>query len=344
MERLLTQSEKPLRIGILGAAAIAREFVRGVRGSSKLTVETVASRDPLRAQSFANELGLRRHTLSYEDLLADPDIDAIYNPLPNSLHAHWSVLAMRAGKHVLCEKPLAANADEARLMVQAAKENGVHLVEAYPYRSQPLTIKMLGMLAAGEIGSVEMIHADFGFPMSNESNIRLDPALKGGSLWDAGCYPVSLARMVAGMRPIRAQAVATWTSTGVDKTVAATLEFPNGLMAQVSCSFNTAVHRHATIVGTAGVIRTDYPNNPSMESPATLQIKRGARGTRYETVEAPAMNGFLAEAESFCDLVRHGPAFWNGVTNEESIDILLTLDAIHESAQRRAPVDIASEE
>jgi D-xylose 1-dehydrogenase (NADP+, D-xylono-1,5-lactone-forming) len=308
-----------------------------------LTVETVASRDPLRAQHFADELGLRKHALSYEDLLADPDIDAIYNPLPNSLHAHWSILAVKAGKHVLCEKPLASNADEARRMIQAAQENGVYLMEAYPYRSQPLTIEMLRLLAAGEIGSVEMMHAEFGFPMNNESNIRLDPALKGGSLWDAGCYPVSLVRMVAGMRPIRVQAAATWTTTGVDKTVGATLEFANGLIAQVSCSFNTAVHRHATIMGTAGIIRTDYPNNPSMESAATLQIKRGARGPVYETVEAPPMNGFLAEAESFCDLVQHGPAFWNGVTNEESIDILVTLDAIQESAQRRTPVDITSE-
>jgi xylose dehydrogenase (NAD/NADP) len=177
-----------LRIGILGTAKIARQFVQGVRCSNKVTVIVVASRERSRAQRFAEELGLSRFSASYEDLLADPEVDAIYNPLPNSLHTEWSIRAARAGKHILCEKPLAATADEARDMIREARQAGVYLMEAYPYRSQPLITKLQEILAAGEIGSVRLIRADFGFHMSDERNIRLDPSLKGGPL---GCGMLS---------------------------------------------------------------------------------------------------------------------------------------------------------
>ena len=331
---------RSLRIGILGTAKIARQFVEDVRTSTKVAVTAVASRDRARVQRFAEDLGVGRVSASYDDLLADREIDAIYNPLPNTLHAEWSIRAAQAGKHILCEKPLAATADEASEMIRAAQDAGVYLVEAYPYRSQPLTKKMNDMLTAGEIGSVRLIHADFGFHMSDESNIRLDPSLKGGSLWDVGCYTVSLATMIARGRPKRVHASATWTRTGVDKTVAATLEFSSGLIAQISSSFDTALHRHATIVGTRAVIQTGYSNHTS--NPATFVIRSGYGQDGIEkTVPAPGMSGFLAEAESFADLIQHGPPGWNGVTNQESVDILVTLEAILLSAQTGKPVEVS---
>jgi predicted dehydrogenase len=276
---------------------------------------------------------------SYEDLLADHEIDAVYNPLPNSLHAEWSIRAAEAGKHILCEKPLAATADEAIEMIRAAQRAGVYLVEAYPYRSQPLTKKMNDMLTTGEIGTVRLIRADFGFHMSDESNIRLDPSLKGGSLWDVGCYTVSLATMIGRGRAKRVHASATWTRTGVDKTVAAILEFDSGLIAQISCSFETALHRHATIVGTTAVIQTEYANHTSNPATFVIQTGYGPDGTE-KTVQAPGMSGFLAEAESFADLIQHGPPSWNGVANQESVDILVTLEAILLSAQTGQPVEV----
>ncbi|MEO8098458.1 MAG: Gfo/Idh/MocA family oxidoreductase [Acidobacteriota bacterium] len=238
MEEIKQQErlQHPLRMGILGTGNIVRDFVHGVRTSNMVTVTTVSSRDHSRASGFAAELGLPAACGSYDELLGLSEIDAIYNPLPNTLHAEWSIRATQAGKHVLCEKPLAATAAEAKAMTEAARDAGVYLVEAYPYRSQPINERLKALLGAGEIGKVKFIRADFGFPMTDETNIRLNPALKGGSLWDAGCYPISLVTMVAQERPGRVQAAATWATSGVDKSVAATLEFDGGLIAQISCA------------------------------------------------------------------------------------------------------------
>jgi xylose dehydrogenase (NAD/NADP) len=330
----------PVRLGILGAASVARNFVRAVSCSDKIRIVTVASRDKARAERFAQEFGLSRHSASYEDLLSDPEIDAVYNPLPNSLHAEWSIRAARAGKHVLCEKPFSASVEEARSMVRVAHEASIYLVEAFPYRSQPLTFKMQDCLACGEIGSVDLIQASFEVPLTDESDIRFNPKLKGGALWDLGCYPISLVTMIAGELPKRVHASLDWAITGVDKAATATLEFATGLVAQISCSFGTGLHRHATICGSKGIIQTEYLNH-TLPKRAIFQIKRGVNwGAPFEAVEAPATNGFLAEAESFAGLVRHGPMWWNGASNKESINIILILEAIYASAQRGKPVEI----
>ncbi|MEO5738828.1 MAG: Gfo/Idh/MocA family oxidoreductase, partial [Variovorax sp.] len=249
---MTSSSSGPLRIGILGAARIARLFVDAVRPSAKVVVTAVASRDGERATAFAHEFGIGRVHSSYDALFADPDIDAVYVPLPNNLHAEWSIRAAAAGKHVLCEKPLAGNAAQARAMFEAAEKNGVYLVEAYPYRAQPQTLKVRELVAAGAVGRIQLIQASFGFPLTDAANIRMDPSLAGGALMDAGSYPVSFVRTVAGVAPSRVSAMSRWGETGVDLTTMATLEYPDGLLAQISCSFTTARHRHAFISGDAG--------------------------------------------------------------------------------------------
>ena len=340
----MTTSTSPmLRIGILGAANIARLFAAGVRPSQKVAVVAVAARDAGRARKFADETGITRVHPTYDALLADPAIDAIYNPLPNSLHAEWSIRALDAGKHVLCEKPLATSGQEARAMFDAAKRNDRHLAEAYPYRAQPQTLKLGDLLRQNAIGRVQLIQASFGFPLADAANIRMNPALAGGALMDAGCYPVSFVRMVAGSRPARVQALAQWSDSGVDRTLVASLEFASGLIAQISCTFATARHRHAFIAGDEGTIATSYFNDTSATFPPRLDVRRGTGwDAQHEVVETAACNGFLAEAESFHDLVREGIARWVGATPEESIDIALMLDALAESARTRAPVDIAA--
>lgn len=326
--------DNPLRMGVLGAAKIARLFVEGVRGSRKISVTAVASRDVSRAMAFARDTNVARVHSSYEELLGDPEIDAIYVPLPNNLHAVWSIRAAEAGKHVLCEKPLAATAAEARAVFEAAKANGVFAVEAYPYRAQSQTLKMRELLAANTIGRLQLIQASFGFPLTDSANIRMSPGLAGGALMDAGSYPVSLVRTVAGTRPTRVHAVSRWAESGVDLTTLATLEFSSGLLAQVSCSFATARHRHAFIAGDAGSISTTYFNDTSAAFPPLLEVKRGTGwDAQRETIETASSNGFLAEAESFHDLVRHGWDQWVGATPDESIDIALTLDALAVSAR-----------
>ncbi len=319
---------------MLGAARIARLFVAGVRESRKIVVAAVASRDVERATAFAQDTGITKVHASYDALLADPGLDAVYVPLPNNLHAEWAIRAADAGKHVLCEKPLAASAAEARAVFDAARRNGVYVVEAYPYRAQPQTVKMRALLAAGAIGKVQLIQASFGFPLTDAANIRLNPELAGGALMDAGSYPVSFVRTVAGMKPTRVFAMSRWAASGVDATTLATLEFASGVLAQISCTFASARHRHAFIAGDAGSIATTYYNDTSASFPPLLEVKRGTGwDAPREIIETAMTGGFLAEAESFHDLVRHGWAHWTGATPEESVDIALTLDALAVSAR-----------
>jgi D-xylose 1-dehydrogenase (NADP+, D-xylono-1,5-lactone-forming) len=333
-------SASPLRFGILGTAHIARSFVQGLRASRRVMVSAVASRNADKARIFAQDLEIARYFGSYEALLADPDIDAVYVPLPNGLHAEWSIAAVRAGKHVLCEKPLSATATEARAMFDAARQHGVHLVEGYPYRAQPQTLKLRELLAGGIIGDVRLIQATFGFTLGAGDNIRLNPRLAGGALMDVGVYPVSLARMIAGARPTRVHAVAHWAG-GVDRTLAATLQFASGLVAQINCSFDTGPNRQALIAGSKGVIETTYLNHTSSAQQAVLKLRVGTGKDAVESlVQTAPVNGFLAEAESFERLLRAAPAEWSGATPGESIDIMQTLEAILGSARTGVAVEI----
>ena len=332
---------KPMRIGVLGAANIARAFTAALRSSTKVDVCAVASRDADKAVAFAQENGIQQSFGSYEALLADVSIDAIYNPLPNNLHAEWTIKAANAGKHVLCEKPLAMNAAEARAMFAAGERNNVFVVEAYPYRAQPQTIKLAELLREKAIGKLQTVQASFGFPLTAPGNIRWDPELGGGALMDLGSYPVSLVRLIAGTRPLRAQAMASFTERGVDRTLQGTLEFANGLLAQISCSFAVARHRDATIIGDAGIIQTHFYNDTSEQFPPLLHVQRGAAfDSPRETITCAAARGFLAEAESFADLVDLGWPHWTGATPEESIDIALTLDALAASAKSGLPIEL----
>ena len=320
-------SPPPLRIGILGAARIAAKFSEGVRGSDKVVVCAVASRDRNRAEAFAQTLGIPAVFDTYDAMLSSGEVDAIYNPLPNALHGPWSIRAMDAGKHVLCEKPLADTRAEAVAMFAAAARNGVRLAEAYPYRSQPQTLKLQELVADGAIGTLQMISATFAFTLTARGDIRLDPALGGGALMDLGSYPVSLIRMLSGESPVAMQALGDMDPSGVDRAAMATMSFAGGLLAQASCSFGAAVHRQALIAGTDGVIETSYANHTSNDMPPILLLRRGReRNGIVETVRVAAMNGFRAEADAFADFVAGQP--WTGISERESIDVAAILEAL----------------
>jgi predicted dehydrogenase len=330
----MTAPAKPLLIGVLGTAKIARAFVEAVAPSKLVTVAAVASRDAARAAAYTRETGIPRSLGSYEALLAAPDIDAVYNPLPNTMHAEWSIKAAAAGKHILCEKPLAVSGAEARAMFEAARRHRVHLVEAYPYLAQPQTLKARELVATGAVGRLQLIRSTFGIVMSDPANIRLKPDLAGGALMDAGSYAVSFVRVMAGERPSRVQATARWAETGVDRTLAATIEFKTGLIAQIAASFATAYHRHGQVIGDAGWVETTYLNHPPAGGPPVIHVRRGPTITdAVETITVAGGNGFLYEAESFARLVAGGPSHWTGATPEQSIDIALTLEAIARSAR-----------
>jgi predicted dehydrogenase len=331
-----------LRIGILGTARIARAFATDLDPSDTVEVTAVASRDVAKAAQFAHEFKIPAAYGSYEELLDDGAVDAVYVPLPNGLHAAWSIRAVEAGKHVLCEKPLAATAADVTAMFEAARRRSVTLVEGFPYRSQPQTLKLKALVESGAIGRLISMHAAFGFTLADSGNIRLDPALAGGALMDVGTYPVSLVRLLAGERPSRVYTSARWHSSGVDETLIASLEHRSGFLAQISCSFATALHRQALIAGSAGMLQSTYWNTPPPDRPVVVQLKRGiGADSAFEDIEVPALNGFRAEAESFALAIRLGPGHWKGATPDESLDIAATLEAILHSARTGAPVDLA---
>lgn len=337
-----------LKLGILGCANIARQFTRDVAQSGQVKVVAVASRQAATAAAFAAETGIPRHHGSYEALLADPDVDAIYLPLPNNLHAQWAIRAAEHGKHVLCEKPLALSLAQARSMFDAARKHGVVLLEGYPWLFQPHAVAMLSMLRAGEIGVVRSIQASFGFTLGNpQANIRMNPELGGGALLDAGSYPLSLIRWVMGDAPQRVSADARMTDSGVDIATTATLYYADGRVAQMSCAMDAANHRHATITATQGTVYTEYLNHTSESTtghpygyqPSHLLVRRGIANTvPVQAVSTAVGSGFVFAAEAFAQMIADRNASAIEQSQAASIDIAAMLEAIATSARTGSTV------
>ncbi len=223
-------SDRKLRWGLLSTARINRSVIPPLRMSPRNELVAVASRSKDKAEAYAKQWDIPRTFGSYEEMLADPGIDVIYNPLPNSLHAHWTIEAARAGKHVLCEKPLAISAAEVDAMVEAAKQAGVVVTEAFMYRHHPQTLKVKELVDGGAIGRLRMVRGSFSFNLSREGDVRLDPALGGGSIWDVGCYPISYARFIIGAEPIEVFGRQVLGQTGVDELFTGSLVFPTTCM------------------------------------------------------------------------------------------------------------------
>jgi predicted dehydrogenase len=339
----------PLRIGILGCANIARLFTRDVAASPAVRVVAVASRDAAKAEAFARDFSIPRAHAGYEALLADGDVDAVYVPLPNSLHAEWAIRCAESGRHVLCEKPLAVGAAEAQAMFDAARRNAVMLLEAYPYWFQPQTGDLVALLAKGAIGELRSMQASFGFSLPAAGNIRLDPTLGGGGLLDAGCYPLSLIRLVMGSAPERVRADATYGPSGVDVSLMATLFWADGRRAQLSCAMDASLHRQAQIVGTRGTIETEYlnhtsaaPGHPWGYVPSRMRVRRIVPGGSplFEDVVSPAGSGFRFAAEAFATVVAGRDFEAVERAAAASIDIAATLEAMAQSARRGETVTL----
>ncbi|MEJ8845944.1 Gfo/Idh/MocA family oxidoreductase [Variovorax rhizosphaerae] len=346
----MTTSTPPLRIGILGCANIAQKFARDVAPSQAAQVVAVASRNAETAAAFAAAQGIGRHHGSYEALLADEGVDAIYLPLPNSLHAEWAIKAAQAGKHVLCEKPLALNRREAQAMFDAASAARVMLLEAYPYYFQPQTRDMLALLAEGAIGEVRSAQASFGFVLANaQGNIRMNPELGGGALLDAGSYALSAIRLVMGCAPQRVTADASWADSGVDISMMATLHYADGRRAQLSCAMDAANHRHLLVTGSQGTLDSEYLNHTSDVAgthpfgylPSQLRVRRGtANSVPFELIRSATGSGFRFAVEAFAKVVREGDFDAIGRAAQASLDNAATLEAIAQSARSGSAVEV----
>ena len=289
-----------LRWGILGAAHIAERRILPAMGrSGRHAVLAVASRDPGRAREFAARFSIPRIYEAYDALLADPEIDAVYNPLPNAWHRSWTERAAHAGKHVLCEKPLAVTAADAAAMVTVCAARGVVLQEAFMYRHHPQIDRLHTLLREGAVGVPWLVRAWFSFT-TGPGNIRLDPALGGGGLLDVGCYAVNLSRMVLG-EPESAAAAAAYEG-GVDVRLSGLLAFPEGRAALVDCGLRAPSRQGCEIVGTEGTITMARPFQPE-DGPATLHLTT-PRGTT--AVEVPGTNQYTVMLDDFAAVVLDG--------------------------------------
>ena len=319
-----------MRWGILGPGRISRSFLTGLAGSATEHAVAIGSRALDRAEATARQFGVSRAYGSYEQLLADREIEAVYVGTPNGAHAQWAIAAAQAGKHVLCEKPLGVSRAEVETMFAAAREHGVWLMEAFMYRFHPRTLRLAEIVAAGEIGAPTLVRASFGFAVTDPANVRLSAELAGGALMDVGCYPVNAARMIAG--PVRA-ATATARWQDVDVTLAGVLDHTGGALSLVSCSLVSGRHNELEVVGSEGVIIVPDAFTPPKDRPSTMMI---TRGTETEEQTFAPVDQYTLEAEGFAALVAAGHEAAAGLPQMplvESLDNAATIDTLLATAR-----------
>jgi D-xylose 1-dehydrogenase (NADP+, D-xylono-1,5-lactone-forming) len=325
-------SEHPFRWGILSAAGIARKrFVPGVRAGAEGVVVAVASRDEGRARAFAAELGITRAHASYDALLADPEVDGVYIGLPNGLHAAWTIAAARAGKHVLCEKPLARRAEDAARMVAACREAGVLLMEAFMWRHHPQHARVKALLAEGAVGEPSVFRGTFGWAMTPErraaGDVRLRADLEGGALMDVGCYPLNAARFIFESEPTEVAALGRVDpELGVDTAFAAVLRFPGGRLAVIDASFDVSRTFRYEVGGPRGSIVAERAFQPA-DDPAPIRILRDGE----DAVEAvPGADPYALEADHFARSARAGRLL---APAEDGLAQARVVEALYRSAE-----------
>lgn len=323
---------------ILGTGNIARQFAEGARCAARARLCAAGSRSAAAAEAFAREYGIAAAYGSYEQAINDPAVGAVYVALPNSEHYRWTLAALRAGKHVLCEKPLALDAAQAEEMFDAAQRAGRVLVEAFMYRAHPQTAQVLHAVRSGAIGSVRMIRTSFCYRTTRiGDNIRFARQLGGGALMDVGCYCTDFARLIAGAEPLAVRASAHMHETGVDDLTAAVLEFPGGILATMTCGMLVHAGNAAHICGSEGYIDIPVPWKPqpprstftiARSTPPRMDRAAGAgSGPSVETrtVEAPA-NLYAMEADAFAAAALDGAT--PHVSPRDSLGNMRVLDEI----------------
>ncbi|HEY7087781.1 MAG TPA: Gfo/Idh/MocA family oxidoreductase [Tepidisphaeraceae bacterium] len=329
---------EPLRWGIMGTGNIARQFTAGLASSRRTRVVAAGSRTQASAAAFAQQFGLSSAHSSYDALLADRQVDAVYLSLPNSMHHEWTLKSLRAGKHVLCEKPFATNVAQSQEMFDVAQKMGLVLVEAFMYRSHPQTQSVLDTIRGGAIGEVKLIKTSFCYRTSKiDQNIRFRADLHGGAMMDIGCYCLSFARLIAGAEPDRIVAVGRMHPSGVDEAASGSLHFPNGISASFVCGMIVQADNTASICGTEGYIDIPWPWKPqrkatytvAQSTPPKQDAKPGTTPTRPPkqdfTVEADR-ELYALEADDFAASVQDGAA--PRVAREDTLGNMRALDEV----------------
>lgn len=288
---------RKLKWGILSTARINRRFIPALGKSSRSQLAAVGGRDPERTRDFTVRWGIGEVEPSYQAVLDRTDIDAVYIPLPNSLHCRWAIRSARAGKHILCEKPLGLTAAEAEAMAAAAGENGVVLMEAMAYRYHPQFLRLVELLRQGAIGKVRLIRSWFRFTLPAGKNIRWSPKLGGGVLLDVGCYPVNFSLAVAGELPAAVSSSRRLGPSGADILTAGRLEFPSGIIAQFDCAFVLPYGAGAEVIGERGAIRIVHPWQPDTDGKGSGLIRVDPED-RETLIPTPPADPYLCEIEA----------------------------------------------
>lgn len=321
----------PLCIGILGAAPIAvAALIRPARRLPNVEVVAVAARDPDRARRYAARQRIPGMHRSYAALLDDPAIDAVYIALPNNLHAEWTIKALRAGKHVLCEKPLANNASEATQMQRAAADARRVLVEGFHYRYHPLATRLKAILASGEIGRIQRIETEFSVPLLQPRSIQFRYELGGGATMDVGCYAINLLRFLAGAEPHVTHAQARLIRPQVDRYMAADFRFDDGSAGRMTCALLSArlLRAGATVYGTAGALRVTFPFLPHYFHRITVH---NSGLTRHEQLEGETT--YFYQLQAFVRAAHGGAPAQTDAT--DAIANMRVIDAVYRAAGLR---------
>jgi D-xylose 1-dehydrogenase (NADP+, D-xylono-1,5-lactone-forming) len=290
-----------LRWGFLSTADINKALLDPLRISRRNQLLAVASRSQEKADVYAREKKIKRAYGSYEGLLADPDIDVIYNGLPNHMHAEWTIKAVQAGKHVLCEKPLALSLAEVDAIIDAAKKYNRVVAEAFMYRSHPQTLKARELAVSGKLGKIRMVRGSFTYPGTDPENYRWKPGMGGGGLWDVGCYPLSYTRAVLGTEPLAVFGFQVTGPTGVDEFFAAQMQFPDNVYAQFDCSVKIPFHVFMEIVGEEATLIIPKPFHPGVKGSLYL-----THDSKVETIAIKGADVYSCEVEDMADAVLLG--------------------------------------
>jgi predicted dehydrogenase len=315
--------------GIVSTADINRKVIPGAHASPKVELVAVASRDQARADAYAKTWEIERAYGSYDALLADPEIEAVYISLPNTMHCDWSIRALEAGKHVLCEKPLSRHTDDVEAAFDAAGRTGLHLSEAFMYRHNPQTSRAKALVDDGAIGELRLVRSSFSYSLYDVDNIRLRTEVEGGALMDVGCYNVSGSRLFGG-EPEQVHGEAWFGPSGTDWVFGGTLRFPGGLIALFDCGTAMPERDELELIGSEGSLFLDDPWHCNVP---VIELRRGGK---TERIELEYVDSYRLELENVSDAIRGEGELLLG--RADAVGQARALEALYESAAAAAQV------
>jgi len=324
-----------LKIGVMGTADIAvSRVIPNLRKSGRVTVQAIASRDEEKARKWAKELGIHQYFGSYEEMLQKGDVEAVYIPLVNSLHVEWSIRSLSMGKHVLCEKPLALGSADAARMLQAARNNNLVLMEGFMYRYHPRNLAVFDMVARGEIGTLKGIESSFSYVLDDDSSYLMNSDLGGGALYDIGCYPVNVSRMLTRTEPDEVYGTANFASTGVDMTLQGIMRFPGGVISSIHAAMDEEAQFWYRVIGDRGIIEVPWAF-VSFGKETEILVQKDEK---QETISFKGTDEYRLEFEHFVDMIegKAEPIY----PIEDSIKNLAVIEALLKSVRREKPVKV----